>query len=535
MTPMPNDLLIDTPAHYREALSALRQGNLAAADLACRALVAEQPAFAPGLLTASNVRLRCGDPPGALVLVERALSLASRQPRALIQRAQCLLALNRLADAETATLEAEQLAADDAVVQDAAGTVHSFLGHQELALAAYERALALQPGDPGYLFNRATVRRFLGDLAGAESDYDRVLAVRPDDYEAYKNRSDLRRQRPDRNHVESLRAALARPIPTWAGEVQLHHALAKEYEDLGRYQDAWEALGRGAQLRRRHLRYDVSLDEQTVDWIIGTFGRPPTGDMGYPGNEPIFIVGLPRSGTTLVERILSSHPAVSSAGERNDFARLIVEGVAAAGGTMQLPRRELIARSAHIDFRILGRAYVEGAPPTDGTAHFIDKMPLNYLYVGLIRRALPRARVIHLTRHPMAACYAMYKTLFKDGYPFSYDLEEIARYYLGYRRLMAHWRAVLPHYVYEQPYEALVADQRGETRGLLEFCGLPWDEACIDFHRNPAATTTASAAQVREPIYSSSLGQWQHYATELEDLRRRLLAGGITEAELAVG
>ncbi len=522
------------PPGYRSALQALRRGDLAAADRACRVLTAEQPAFAPGWLTASNVRLRRGDPAGALLLADRAVSLTPRNPRVLVQRAQCLLALNRPAEAETAASEAERLAGSDAAVHDAVGTMHSIQGRQERALLAYGRALALVPQHPGYLFNRATVRRFLGDLAGAETDYDRVLAIDPSEYEAYKNRSDLRRQRPDANHVESLRAALVRGVPPWNGEVQLRYALAKEYEDLGRYEEAWVELTRGARLRREHMRYDVELDVHTVDWIIEAFPAVPAGKQtGFLGEEPIFIVGLPRSGTTLVERILSSHPAVGSAGERNDLAQLIVDGVRAATGRANTPRRELIGASAAIDHEALGRAYVESVRPAAAVhARFIDKMPLNYLYAGIIRRALPRARIIHVTRHPMAVCYAMYKALFKDGYPFSYDLGEIAQYYLGYRRLMAYWRAALPGFICEISYEALVAGQRAATSSLLEFCGLPWHEACVDFHRNPAATMTASAAQVREPIYTTSIAQWRNYAQGLDGLRSRLLSGGVPACEV---
>jgi hypothetical protein len=163
-----------------------------------------------------------------------------------------------------------------------------------------------------------------------------------------------------------------------------------------------------------------------------------------------------------------------------------------------------------------------------GEVRFTDKMPLNYLYCGLIRRALPNAKIVHVTRRPMAACYAMYKTLFKDGYPFSYDLEEIGRYYVGYRRLMDHWQATMPGVIYPLSYEALIADQRGETRKLLDFCGLEWQDSCLEFHRNPQPTTTASAAQVRQRLYDSSVSQWRHYAAELAELRSLLSAAGIS-------
>jgi len=158
-------------------------------------------------------------------------------------------------------------------------------------------------------------------------------------------------------------------------------------------------------------------------------------------------------------------------------------------------------------------------------------MPLNYLYCGLIHRALPRARIVHVRRHPMAACYAMFKTLFQDGYPFSYDLEELGRYYVAYERLMHHWQSRWPGFMHELSYEALIADQRGESQRLLAFCGLGWEEACMQFQANAAPSTTASAVQVRRPLYDTAVAQWRNYARQLEPLRRQLLAANINVEE----
>jgi hypothetical protein len=197
-------------------------------------------------------------------------------------------------------------------------------------------------------------------------------------------------------------------------------------------------------------------------------------------------------------------------------------------GAAQLPRRDLIARSAELDFAALGREYLERARHTmPAGMRFTDKMPLNYLYCGLIVKALPNAKIVHVVRRPLAACYAMYKTLFQDGYPFSYDLTEIGRYYLGYRRLMDHWQAALPGFIHTLSYESLVADQVGEMRRLLDFCGLDWQDACAQFHVNASPTTTASAAQVRRPVYDSSVAQWRHYAAQLAPLNGLLQAAGI--------
>jgi tetratricopeptide (TPR) repeat protein len=452
-----------------------------------------------------------------------------RHARSLLQQAQGLLAVGRLVEARALTGLAERSAPEDALLLDAIGTLYSRANDQEHALAAYERAVALAPDNAQLLFNRATVRRFLGALAEAEADYDRVIALRPDDFEAYRNRSDLRSQTPERNHTAELEALLARGVPRWQAEVQLRYALAKEYEDLADYARSFAHLEQGARLRRAHLRYDVDVDIATVDWIMEAF--PATvvpGATVAVAETPIFIVGLPRSGSTLVDRILSSHSAVSSAGELNCFAHAVVEGVRRQSGQAHCERRELIIRSAHLDFAALGRSYLERARAAGARGpRFTDKMPLNHLYCGLIRRALPDSKIVHVSRAPMAACYAIYKSLFDQGYPYSYDLGELARYYVAYCRLMQHWHATLPGQIYPLTYEALVADHIGETRKLLEFCGLEWEDSCIEFHRNPAPTTTASAAQVRSPLYDTSVTQWRHYRGQLDGLRRELSAAGI--------
>jgi Flp pilus assembly protein TadD len=469
---------------------------------------------------------------GALGCIDRALSVEPHDARLLIHRAQCLLALGRLPDACEAAAAAQLQAPPDPVLFDALGSLFSRANDQQRALAAFDRAVTLAPDNPHFIFNRATVRRFLGQLAEAEADYDRVIALKPADYEAYANRSELRTQSGEANHIGELEALLARGIADWRGDVQVRYALAKEYEDVGGYEKSFQHLREGAKKRREHMRYDVAVDVATVAWIIEAFPValseivPQLG--GAPSDAPIFIVGLPRSGTTLVDRMLGSHSEVYSAGELDHFALCIVDAVRRRNGGAPLPRRELIARSADLDFPALGRDYLERARHVvPGELRFTDKMPLNYLYCGLIRRALPNAKIVHVTRRPMAACYAMYKTLFKDGYPFSYDLGEIGRYYVGYRRLMEHWQATLPAVIYQLSYEALIADQRGETRKLLEFCGLDWQDSCVEFHRNPSPTTTASAAQVRRPLYDSSVSQWRHHAAELAELSGLLSAAGI--------
>lgn len=519
---------------HQEVTRLLRTGDFRAAELLCNQLMARFPRYHPALHSASFLALCRGDVNRASELIGTALLHDPAQPGYLLQQARCLAAERRHADGVAAASMAEENVARDAPLLDAIGSFYSSIGEHARALAAYSKAIDLAPEQALYWFNRATVQRFLGRLDDAERDYDRAIALRPDDHEAYINRSELRKQTAERNHVQAMERMITAGIRDWRGEVQIRYALAKEYEDLGQHAESWRHLARGARVRREHLQYDVQLDIDTVDWIIKAFPASPQESVrGCDSREPVFIVGLPRSGTTLVERILGSHSQVLAAGEMNHFAAALVAAAQARTGKRALPRPELVAATRDLDFAALGADYLARARPLTGARpHFTDKMPLNYLYCGIIRRALPNARIIHVTRHPMASCYAMFKTLFKDGYPFSYDLEEIARYYAGYRRLMEHWRTTMPAHIHEIRYEQLVKDPESETRRLLAACELEWEPACLEFHRNPTSTTTASASQVRRPLYDSSLAQWRRYEDSLRELRNWLLGAGIAAAEL---
>ncbi len=465
----------------------------------------------------------------AFARINAALLVRPKDSWLLLKRAECLLGLGEARRAVEAAVAAQESAPPDPRLLDRIGHALSHAGDQAGALAAYEQAVALAPNEPHFIFNRASVRRFLGDLEGAEADYDRVITLKPTDYEAYLNRSELRTQTEGRNHVAVLEALLADRCADWRGEVAVRYALAKEYEDLGRYARSFENLARGASLRREHLRYDVEKDVATVDWITRAYPTVAKPHLAADSDAavPIFIVGLPRSGSTLVERILGSHSSVHAGGELPQFALAVVAAVNRIKGGAQLTRGELIRQSSLADFPALGRDYLRRVRAGGIDAHcFTDKMPLNYLYCGLIRRALPDARIVHVRRQPIAACYAIYKTLFQDGYPFSYDLEELGRYYVAYRRLMRHWSETLPGAIHELRYEDLIAEPRRETRRLLEFCGLDWQDACADFHSSNAPTTTASAAQVRRPLYDTSVSQWRNYRAQLSLLEQQLRSAG---------
>lgn len=404
------------------------------------------------------------------------------------------------------------------------GLRHTLLGLHAEAERCYARALARRPSDPACLYNHATALIALGRLEAAEAALDRAIALDPDDADAWYNRTTLRRQTPQRNHVAQIERRLATLSDADGAAIPLCYALAKEREDLGEHAASFAALKRGADARRRRLSYRVEDDLDTMRLIGETFDAAffARGRAGHDDGRPLFVLGLPRSGTTLVDRILSSHGAVASRGESTDLAQAVVRAAAPAAG-----KAELVRRSARVDFVALGAAYCATLPP-GSAARVVDKTPGNFLYLGLIAAALPQARIVHLRRQPMDACYAMYKTLFRMAYPFSYDLDDLGRYWLGYDRLMAHWRRMLPPERFlEIDYEALVADQENVSRRLVAHAGLDWDPACLTFERNPQPSLTASAAQVRQPIYRSSVGAWRRYRRELAPLLQRFAEAGV--------
>ena len=465
-------------------------------------------------------------PPGAAASADR----AAGSERAVTEWIAHAAAARRHRDwsAADAALRRALLAADRAGEFAQVGDVLSAVGEYERACEAYGRALALDPDQPRYLFNRAALRRFVGALAEAEQDYDRVIALDPSDAEAWLNRSELRRQTSARNHVEALERHLAAGLDTSSQEVPIRYALAKELEDLGRYTDAWRHLVRGAELRRRQFDYDVRIDLATFEWIIQAFPIQHSAGAGNASPEPIFIVGMPRTGTTLLERLMGGSAEVFAAGELPHFAAALTDAVRARLGKPRIPRQEMVATSASLDFDRLGADYLDRTRPgTLERPRFTDKMPLNFLYCGLIRRALPNARIVHVTRHPLATCHAVFKTLFNRGYPFSYDLAELAEYFVGYRRLMAHWHRAHPGEILDVSYERLVGDSAAETRRVFEFCGLDWNPGILDTQRPGAPMTTASAAQARQPIYTSSVDLWHRYAPALEPVAVRLRRAGI--------
>jgi hypothetical protein len=513
---------------------AYRGRNMQEAISASNRLTGGFPDFAPGWHASSHIAQMLHQPHKALLAIDRALKLESGRADWHLHRVACLLKCGELStarktlgrfasDTDNRGLKSpEQLSRLAYLCNQAAM-------HDEAA-ALYARLVRLEPGSGEHWYNLATVQRFKGETLAAEASLDTAIQLNGSDYEAYELRSGLRKQNGASNHVKQLESLLAKGIASPAGEVRICYALAKELEDLGQSGRSFEVLQHGATLRRKHIKYRIEDDLRTIEAIRSThdpefFAREVRG---HSSDEPIFVIGLPRTGTTLLEQMLGSHSEVTAAGELDNFAQQMMQQLRELCGKQDLTREERVERTTELDLERLGKAYLDSTRPLTGqTPRFIDKMPLNFLYAGLIHRALPGARIIQLTRHPMDTCYAIYKRLFQDAYPWSYDLHEIAKYFVAFHRLMAHWKRVMPGVIHEVAYESLVTDFEQQSRRLLEFCQLPWQQRCLSFHENTTPSTTASASQVRRPVYDSSVGIWRRYEKQLAPLAEVLRKQGI--------
>jgi len=446
----------------------------------------------------------------------------------LIAHGHRLLRQGQRREAFEVGLRAEKRILASAALDDSLGTLFTHLEEPLRALAHHRRAVERAPSCMDFRYNLAMTQRMLGEFDAAEVNLDAVLLARPRDGEAHYARSGLRTQTPRRNHVDELQQILVQ-LDGKRASLAVAFSLAKELEDLGEYARAFDHLHKACDAYRASLRYDVADDIAVLDALRTTHIASILGKLqtNCPSRECIFIVGLPRSGTTLVERIVGSHSQVFAAGETDAFQRTCVAAVGQL--KKEVKKLEFVERSLELDFERLAQAFIQATRPRTGhTPQFTDKTPHNYLYAGLIRAALPNARFIALDRHPMDVCYAMYKTLFASSYPFSYDLSDLARYYVAWQKLMQHWQDLIGDAWLTVSYEELVSAQEATSRRILEHCGLSWEHRCLDFHSPTAAVSTASAVQVRKPLYTDAVGRWRHYAKQLESLARDFEINGLS-------
>jgi tetratricopeptide (TPR) repeat protein len=503
-----------------------QDGDYARALPLCEALLQSQPELPDLQLLASQLYQQAGRFDRMWETATAASALAPGHAGAWQRRVEALVYGGRIGEARALLDGFEQRCQEDPLLLQRVAELRVHCTDFAGARRCHERAVTLAPRHAGLWVNLATSCIALGNIERAEAHLRQALALDPADFGAHLHVAQLRRWSEEDNHVGVLQQRLAALPEDHPGRVPLHYALAKELEDLGDDDASLDHVEAGATLRRSRLAYDVQTDVRALQRITEVFDAPTLARRAAAsaqGPQPWFVLGLPRSGTTLVERILGSHSTLASLGEVENFAFSLLQLGGNVGGKLAL-----IERSAQLDFAQLGRLYRSAIAsyglPAPG---LINKTPLNYLYLGLIHLALPDARVVHLRRQPLDSAYAMWKTLFRMGYPFSYSLEDLGHYLLAYQRLMAHWREHIGASFVEIDYETLVHDQAGQTAQLLGAVGLPWEDACLHFQHNPAPSATASATQVREPLHSRSAGRWRVHAKRLAPLADFLQSHGV--------
>lgn len=480
-------------------------------------------------LLAAELASARGDRQAAIGQLDTVLQAEPTNPGVLLRKAQLLFADYRRGEARAVAQVGVAHVQSEVRQFWAFARILADCQDLEGARSWLEQANARFPREIAILFDLAVAEFQLDRVDDAEQHLAALLELAPFHPGALRLRSMLRTQTSGRNHVEDLEGRLARMPQRPDMVAGCSYALAKEYEDLQQYEKSFRALERGARAHRSTIKYDSQAEMSSLRSVREAFTPDAFRSLG-PGFEaegPIFIVGMPRTGTTLLERLLGSHSQVWSVGEFTVFPPLLVEHtnrrLASAAGVERANDASL-----RIDFRELGRRYMAAARQLAGErTYFVDKLPFNFLYCGYILAALPGAKLIHLTRDPMDTCYAVFKTMFFNAYYWSYDLDELADYYVGYREQMDHWHRVLPGRILDVPYERLVHDPEGQARRVLEWCGLPWEDSVLAYPELGLPSMTASAAQVRRPIYTDSIGSWRRSASGMKRVQDRLVRAGL--------
>lgn len=514
------------------AREALGQGDLQATHRLAASLLHDNAQDAEGHFLLGVTLAGAGQIAPGIASLERAVAL-DPQGEYRAQLAKFYAMVRREGDAAFVLEQAEAALPADALSRDTMGCVYARLGNHNAALGHFREAVRLQPYNSEYRYNLAVTLNFLGRVDEAEAALEALIAMAGDHARAHHLLASLRKQSAQTNHVARLGQAYAR-AREGRDRLLLGYALAKELEDIGEPERALDILCEANGEHRRALDYDFARDAENFDAIEASWAdlkaAPPARD---DGDAPIFIIGMPRTGTTLVDRILSSHPGVESAGELQAMPLAVKRAAGTRSRNVLDPGTIALAARAYMP--AIRRDYLDRAQHhrRDPAKRFIDKFPGNFQYVGFIARALPNARIICLRRHPMDTVLSNFRNLFAVSsryYDYSYDLLDIAAYYARFDRLMRFWAEQLPGRVLEVQYEDLIADQAGQTRRLLGHARLDWSDDCLSFHTNAAPVSTPSAAQVRRPIYSDSVARWKRHADVLAPVSHFFEQHGIPAA-----
>ncbi len=514
------------PAEVVTATSLFADGDVAPAERMVRAFLLRHGNHPEAMRLLARIGVARDVLDDAEVLLDAALALAPDHRAARYDYADVLVKRHKYAAAREQLDRLLALDPRNPDYRSLAATAAIGLGEHDRAIALYRGLRAEFAQSPDVPLWLGHALKTVGNVPEAVEAYRAAAAARADFGDAYWSLANLKTYRFDDDEIARMRAAEEAPATAPVDRIHLCFALGKALEDRDDIADAWAYYARGNALKRAESRYRPEIIEnntrQQIEVCTADFFARRAG-WGAPGRDPIFILGLPRSGSTLLEQILASHSQVDGTEELADVQRIVLE-LQGRDPDLDHPRYPgALAELGEDDVRRLGERYLaDTSVHRDGKPFFIDKMPNNFRHIGLIHLMLPNARIIDARREPMACCFSNLKQLFANGQEFTYSAQDIARYYRTYLDLMAHWDAVLPGRVLRVHHEDVVADLEGSVRRMLDYCGLPFEAACIDFHKTRRSVRTPSSEQVRQPIFRDGLDQWKKYEPWLAPLQQAL-------------
>ncbi len=509
-----------------EAVKLLREGKLGKAETIVRELLKEYPTDVSAIRVLADIGIKIGHPQDAAHLLERCLQLA---PDFHAARHAYAMVLMRLQQPEAALLEAERLLAQEPGNPSYLTLKASILvriGNHEEALDIYETVLRDYPNQGRAQMSYGHTLKTVGRLEESIEAYRKCIRMNPEVGEAYWSLANLKTFRFGDADIEDMRKQVTAEGGDADDQSHLAFALGKALEDRGDYDESFHFYRRGNAIRRIEHRHNPQVNVLDSVRQVRTCDRDffeQRKGWGCQSAEPIFVVGLPRAGSTLLEQILASHSQVEGTTELQDIIAISRKLGDKSRENPAGKYPEILREMTREQFAELGEGYLETTQiQRTGRPFFIDKMPNNFRHIGLIHLILPNSKIIDARRHPMGGCFSGFKQLFAHGQTFTYGLEDIGKYYRDYVRLMDHWDAVLPGRVHRVQYEEMVADTENQIRALLDYCGLEFEEQCLRFYETERAVRTPSSEQVRKPIYKESMEQWRNYEAHLEPLKKAL-------------
>jgi len=513
---------LDTQRTHKRAIEAVNSGRYSEAEKLCTQLLQNNRNFDDAWFLKALSHAGRMDIRAATASIIEALKLSPNKPEYLAQFAKFCVLLNQDRRALLAADHAMQQKPVEALTLDTLGVVYSKLAEYTKAQTALSSAVDKNPENAQFQFNLASAEQFLGNQEQATFHYRKAIDLEPNFARAYWALSELTKNNSESDLIEPLTNLLSKPGLSDDDELYLSHALSREKEKLGDFDTAFELLERGKFRYRSKLNYSWVVDERLFEAISKAFPLDVKPEVDPQlGSDAIFILGMPRSGTTLVDRIVSSHSRVESLGELQNFAIAVKRESGVEGALVLDPN--VTAKTSTMNVANIGKHYLQSIHNRDKTfERFIDKTPLNFLQLGYIAESLPGAKIVLLRRNPMDTCLSNFRQLFAVSfsyYNYHYDLVDTGHYFRMFDSLVKKWLDLYRDRIHIVDYESLTKDPEQSIHAMLQFCELDMEQTCLDFHKNKSAVATASAMQVREPIYRGSVARWKKYESSLEPLK----------------